>query len=1169
MRLQSIKLAGFKSFVDPTTVGLPSNLTAVVGPNGCGKSNVIDAVRWVMGESSAKYLRGESITDVIFNGSTGRQPIGQASVELIFDNRDATLGGEYAQYSEISIKRLVTRDAQSIYFLNNTRCRRRDILDIFLGTGLGPRSYAIIEQGTISRLIEAKPEELRVYLEEAAGISKYKERRRETELRIGHTRDNLARLTDLREELGKQLERLERQAETAAKYKVLKEEERLLKGQLWALRSESLTSQLTEQTTLIRELEIKVEALMAEQRHTDAELEQQRQQQMEFQEEFNEVQTRYYQLGAEIARLEQTLQHQRERRKQLEQDLEQAQQSLDDLIQHATQEQQQILTEQALLAQLEPELAEAEANHAAAQEQLAGAEDALQAWQKQWDEFNKSSAEVSQEASVQQTRIQHLEQRLQTTQQRTAKLEEEQGQLNFSEQEQRIAELQAQITELTAQYEQCQSDLTHLLEQIKNQRFSNQESQVDLDKARNHLQTLHGRKASLEALQQAALGQRNNDIVEWLKQKQLNDNPRLAQRIKAAAGWDRAVETVLGMYLEAVCVDNITSVANALESLTKGQLTCFMTSQTSTTMANARYTTLASKIESDQALESLLNGVYVADSITDAMQMLPSLAASESVITADGIWLGSNWLRVSRDRDERAGVLQRERELTELNNDIDAATADVELKQQLLEEGGEQLLLLEEQREQMQKQVSELARQQSDINAQLRIEQSKVDQAKQRQMRLNQEYQELTQQSQDDQTQLQQTRHLWQEAMQAMDQLADKRDVLMLEKEQIQQQQQTMRQNAQATQALLHELNVRFRTTKVHLESLQQTDQRNQQQLLQLQTRCSDLSQNFAAMEEPIANTASELELLLSQRVTVEAEFTTMRQELSKYEHAIQTLEKNRHQAEQSMQVLRSQLEQYRLDQQTWNVRRQTMTDQIAELGFELTELVQNLPSEANETEWEIQLQKTTQRIERLGAINLAAIEEYSQQAERKNYLDAQDADLNQALATLEEAIRKIDRETRARFKETYDKVNECFQGLFPRIFGGGSASLELTGEDLLETGVAVMARPPGKKNSTIHLLSGGEKALTAIALVFSIFQLNPAPFCMLDEVDAPLDDANIGRFCTLVKEMSEKVQFVFISHNKLAMEMANQLIGVTMNEPGVSRLVSVDVEEAMAMADA
>lgn len=1168
MRLKSIKLAGFKSFVDPTTVLLPTNLSAVVGPNGCGKSNVIDAVRWVMGESSAKYLRGESITDVIFNGSTGRQPIGQASVELIFDNSDASLGGEYAQYAEISIKRLVTRDAQSNYYLNNTRCRRRDIVDIFLGTGLGPRSYAIIEQGTISRLIEAKPDELRVYLEEAAGISKYKERRRETELRIGHTRDNLARLTDLRDELGKQLDHLQRQAQTAEKYKILKEEERLLKGQLITLRWDGLSTQLGEQIRFIRENELRLEALQTEQRSIDTEIEQKRHEQSEFQEAFNEVQSRFYQLGAEIARLEQSLQHLRERRKQLENDLTQAETALAELNEHLTQEQRQILTQQNYLTELSPQLEEAQVAANAAQQTLSQSEQALQQWQKQWDEFTRQSSEVSQTASVQQTRIQHLEQRLQATQQRLSRLVEEQGQLSTQQNEEQVAKLQSQIADVNAKLQEQQAKLQETLEQIKQQRQTNQQRQVQLDQARNQVQTLRGRKASLEALQQAALGQRNNSVVEWLKQNELSENARLAQTLKVSEGWERAVETVLGMYLEAVCVKDITSITHLLSSLTKGTLTCFNTDyKSANTLSRQDRLSLADKVNADASLQTLLGSVYVVENLEEAIALTSSLSAHESVITPEGIWFGPNWLRVSRDKDERAGVLQRERELSDLEQQISQAVASVEQLQVQLQTDVSQLQHFEEERERLQKSQGELARQQSDLTAQARIEQSKIDQAKQRHLRLTQEHQELQQQQEADQAQLQQTRDVWQQAMQQMDRFADQRETLAGEKEGLQQNLLNARQQMQSTQAAMHELNVALRTTKVQLESLQQGEQRNQQQFTQLQQRCETLKQAYADTTQPIAEAEQQLELLLTQRVAVEADFTAQRQELSTYEHALQTLEKNRQICEQNLQAVRSQLEQYRLDQQTWQVKQQNFQEQVNELGFVLEEVKQAMPDEANESEWEQQLQKTTQRIDRLGAINLAAIEEFSQQSERKNYLDAQDADLNQALATLEDAIRKIDRETRTRFKETYDKVNGSFQDLFPRIFGGGSATLELTGEDLLETGMAVMARPPGKRNSTIHLLSGGEKALTAIALVFSIFQLNPAPFCMLDEVDAPLDDANIGRFCTLVKEMSEKVQFVFISHNKLAMEMANQLIGVTMHEPGVSRLVSVDIAEAMAMA--
>ncbi|HEB93271.1 MAG TPA: chromosome segregation protein SMC [Gammaproteobacteria bacterium] len=1167
MRLSKIKLAGFKSFVDPTTIPLPSNLIGVVGPNGCGKSNVIDAVRWVMGESSAKNLRGDSMADVIFNGSTSRKPVGQATIELVFDNSDGAIKGEFATFNEISVRRTVSRDGQSQYYLNGTRCRRRDVTDIFLGTGLGPRSYSIIEQGMISRLIEARPEDLRVFLEEAAGISKYKERRRETENRIRHTRDNMERLTDLRDELGKQLERLNRQARTAEKYKEFKEEERLLKGQLAALRWRALDQQVTAKEGLIREKELAVEASVMRQRAIESEIEKLREQNVEMGEIFSEVQGRFYSVGGDIARVEQSIQHTRERRLQQECDLAEAERALAESQAHQAGDRQKIAELEQQLEILHPQLEEAKARQEVSSATLVEAEQAMHEWQSVWAEFNQNAAEPARSAEVERTRLQSLEQQHIQQEQRVLRLQEEKKHLLNSALEEEINQRQAQLEEYALQTEALQERLQDQLAAIAEARDDNHQLSTTLDEQRGRLQAMQGRHSSLEALQQAALGKTGGAVAQWLAGNGLTDAQRLAQGLTVDADWERAVECVLGQHLEAVCVDGLDPVAGLLGGLEHGSVALFDTARADIGNAAGGLTAaLGDKVKAPWPLAPMLAGVYVAEDLAQALALRPQLAAHESVITRDAVWLGPNWLRVARDADEKAGVLHREQELKELTAGIEQLRARVEEGQAQLSAGREGIQRREEEREAVQRELHQASRQQAEVQAQLSGRQARLEQMRNRSQNIERDIGELRQQSNENEEETKLARGRLATAMEAMELLAARREELELQRESLRERLDSTRDMARSDRDTAHELSLKVQTMSTELASVRQGLSRMEQQMEQVAARRELLSEALAESAAPIEALQEELARLLESRSSVEQELAEARRRVEEVDHKLREHDQQRHTIERELQELRSGLEQARMAWQELQVRRQTLTEQLEESDYSLDELCQHMPENAREDEWAQCVEQIAQRIQRLGPINLAAIEEYKTESERKEYLDAQHADLTEALETLESAIRKIDRETRTRFKETFERVNSGFKGMFPRLFGGGHAYLELTGDDLLDTGVTVMARPPGKRNSTIHLLSGGEKALTAVALVFAIFQLNPAPFCMLDEVDAPLDDANVGRFCAMVKEMSEQVQFIFITHNKITMELAHQLNGVTMHEPGVSRLVCVDVDEAVKM---
>jgi chromosome segregation protein SMC, common bacterial type len=1167
MHLHKIKLAGFKSFVDPTTLYFPSNLVGIVGPNGCGKSNVIDAVRWVMGESSAKHLRGDSMTDVIFNGSSARKPVGQAFVELIFDNADGALGGQYARYSEISVKRQVARDGQSAYFLNGTRCRRRDITDVFLGTGLGSRSYAIIEQGMISRLIEARPEELRAHLEEAAGISKYKERRRETENRIYHTQENLTRLADLREELQKQLKHLERQAGAAEKYKTLREEERRLKAGWLALRLRSLDEDLMERDREVSAQGTAVEEAVAKQRANEAAIERAREQHVSASEVFNEVQGRHYQVGAELMRIEQAIQHGKELKRRQQQDLAETEGAWEEVQRHIEQDDERLRVLEALLKEKEPALEDAQAREQAACAKLHDCEKVLAHWQARWDEFNRRAAEPAQIAEVERTRMDHLERQ-------TLKLEER---LYRSDQE-RLAlsnhQLEGEINELLDQEVRLAQNiqaLKEVLEQVKGRSAALYdaigEQEAGLEASWVHLQAIRDRLVSLEAIQQAALGKSDGAVGVWLAQQGIEHAPRLAKHLDVEAGWERAVETVLGLHLEAVCLDNLEAALGGLGEFRAGALTLFDTSVQACAGSTAGLTTpLLNKVRAPWPLEILLNGVYITEGVVEALALRYRLESHESVVTRDGVWLGRGWLRISREADGKAGVLALEQEIRSLHADKGQASEEAATRREVLDRSRTEARALEAEREAIQGELHTKQRYHAEIKGQVSGEQGRLEQIRAREKQLGSELEAIRSELDYSGAELKAAEGRLQQALARSGQFEEEREALERQREYLRADLSDAQHELQLLRDTRHEITLALESTRTERNATQQNLTRMQGQLASLKKRRADLRTALEAGEAPLNALGVKLEQLLAERAKLEGELHKARLGLAEAEGRVRILEQGRHVAEQQAEEIRGKLGETRLAAGELRVRRQTLLEQMVTTGFEYSTVLKTLPEDARAQDWEDRISAVAERIERLGPINLVAIDEFKALAERKKYLDSQHADLSEALVTLERAIGKIDGETKMRFKETFDQVNAGLNQMFPRLFGNGHAYLELIGEDLLSAGVAVMARPPGKRISTIHLLSGGEKALTAVALVFALFELNPAPFCMLDEVDAPLDDANIGRFCDLVREMSARIQFIFITHNKSTMEMAYHLTGVTMSEAGISRLVAVDVDEAVRM---
>jgi chromosome segregation protein len=1164
MRLTAIKLAGFKSFVDATTFTAPTNLTGIVGPNGCGKSNIIDAVRWVMGEGSAKVLRGESMADVIFSGSSSRKPVGTASVELVFDNTEGRIAGEFAGYNEISVKRLIGRDGVSQYNLNNTRCRRKDVRDLFLGTGLGSKSYSIIEQGMISQVVDAGPEEVRSHLEEAAGISRYKERRRETERRIKHTRENLDRLTDLRDEIASHLNRLKRQANAAERYKKLKIEQRELESSLLALQWSSLQqdagigrSGLTVQETAMQEQ-------IAEQRAAEARMEAIHQDQAGAGEALNAVQGELYSVGSEIARLEQAVQHDRELQARQKKEYDETSGSLQDMEKHMVLDRAQVEDLTTKLAEVEPALEKAQTEELSADAEMQKAETEVSSWQESLEKHHVKNNELNRKADSQRATVEMLDGRMQDAANRLQNLVGETEGTDTGALSIEVVELEKQAGVLASQLAEQQK----LLEEDRNDLQSRRQVLRDNTAGQHELQgeinRREGRLESLKALQQAA--RQSGSGVAWLESNGLKSAPRLVEQLDVAQGWEAAAETVLGFWLDSVLVDEPKAYSAGLSQLAAGNgkdvELSLLGNQSSGIKASAG--SLAEKVTAPDVIMAQLNNVQIADSLEAAFKSVSGKQDGSSAITADGQWIGPGWVRVAGSQSGQAGMLARKQDIKTLQ--VEAA----KLQQQwsALDESNKTerdvLSNSEKSINELQQKVNGLHRESAELGSRLNAGRARIRDLSGRQKQIAEESGSLQKRQNDDQEQIGVARKALALLLDEMADTEKERSALDQQRQSLLERRDVARTRAREVRNRRHELALKTGSRRASLDSLRNSLQRMDTQFSQLQQRFLDLSEQITQNEDPEVRHRETMDGLLKTRVEVEQRLTAARANLQALEEDYRKLDAARQNCLRKVEDIRSSLEKARLQQQELELNARNLQRQVEQLGHEVAELAEGLPADADAGAWQEELERLGVRITRLEPVNLAAISEYEEERKRKEYIDAQHADLISALETLENAIKKIDRKTRTRFKDTFESVNKGIQELFPKLFGGGHAYLELTGDDLLTTGVSIMARPPGKRISSIHLMSGGEKALTAVAFVFSIFRLNPAPFCLLDEVDAPLDDANVSRFTAMVKEMSETVQFVIVTHNKITMEMAHQLSGVTMREPGVSRLVQVDIDEAV-----
>ena len=1168
MRLSQIKLAGFKSFVDPTHIALPGQIVGVVGPNGCGKSNVIDALRWVLGESKASALRGETMQDVIFNGSSKRKPVSRASVELVFDNSLGKVGGQWASYAEISIKRVLQRDGESTYHINNLHVRRKDVTDIFLGTGVGARAYAIIEQGMISRIIEAKPEELRVFLEEAAGVSKYRDRRRETELRLGDTRDNLLRVSDILQELEKQLVHLGEQAEVAKQYRMLEAQRDTTQHLFWLVKKQEAEAQRAKFAQTTEKTRNELEAETARLRDIESQLETARSGHYQLSDALHAKQGELYAANAEIARLEQHIRHVAEQRSRIaqqiansERQIEQQQhqrQGIHSLLEHWQRQQESAAVK----------VVEAEQHAQQEGTSLPQAEEAARVAQERYNALQREQLQQQQQLQLAETQREHLQRNVQQLESRRSRLLLEKDNLPRSDSgalqqaQQQVADLEAERTTQVQQLANLQEQLPLADEERHKRREALQQRE------RLHAQT-EARLHALQQLQQHIDSDKN--LNAWLQRHQLEKLPRLWQSLRIESGWEDALEAVLRERLNAIAMPELADAA-AWEDTPPAKLALFARSDAGQASGDEppQLTPLLNYVQcQDEKIKPVMRDwltyVYAATDVAQAYAQRTRLPAGGWFVTPQGHLVGAHSVLFHAPDSQLHGVLARQREIERLEQELAEQNREVESSRQQVADAEQRHQSIEAQIAPLRSAGNETQQRLHGLQMQLLKLNQAQERSVERAMQIEREMQELADQLGGEQRQ-----------QQGIDeQMAILRERLAAFHAQVGEAQRhasqqdnalrEQRSRAQQAQHALQEARFFAKTCAEKIADLQHNIQQIASSLAQLEQNLVQLRAELSGGEDETAR--QQLQVALQTRQVAEQALAGARNALENATVGLQKLEQERLASEHRLNPLREKLNELTLKEQEARLHFEQWAEQLQGVDEEaLLPLLQSGNNRPNALQGE--LNRLNADIEALGAVNLAALEELQAATERKVYLDAQAADLNEAMTTLEEAIRHIDKESRELLMETYNQVNRHLSEMFPVLFGGGEARLILTGEEILDSGVQVMAQPPGKKNSTIHLMSGGEKALTAIALVFSLFQLNPAPFCLLDEVDAPLDDTNTERLCALIKRMSQHTQFVFISHNKITMEMAQQLVGVTMQEKGVSHVVAVDIEEALRMRD-
>lgn len=1166
MKLKKIAVSGFKSFVDQTSVRFNAQIVGVVGPNGCGKSNIIDAVRWVMGESSAKLLRGDSMEDVIFNGSSTRKPVGRASVELLFDNSLGRIKGHYQTFSEISVKRILSRDGKSEYRINDKRVRRKDVLDLFRGTGLGPRSYSIIEQGMVSRIVESRPEELRAYVEEAAGISRYKDRRRETENRIRHTRENIERSEDIRGELLAQLRRLKRQAQAAGRYKKLQDKRRDALEILYRLRFDSYSTQILAEQQSLDHSSTQLEKKLAEQRDIEARIERQRSEQGEAQDELSEIQASFYQVGADISRIEQKIEYIKVSKQQDSEALADLNRALAELESQSRTDLDILAQHQDRLNALLPQLQKDADSLERKQQAYELAREQFDEWQNQFTQHRQQQDATLNQQQLQLSIIDQINRQQSRAGDRQSQLESEHTRLSKELEQSGIAPLLENLKNKQADFDELQVQIEAAQLAVRNA----SENLIDLKNQYNEqsamLSSNQARIQSLQEFQAAALGSEHQDYKQWLLQNKLDNDAQLAGLVKIEKGWERAADRILAPLLQAL-VDQSGQHRFWLHTA-EHAVTLVSIDRQKQQPASITLTPLASYVKATEIdISALVAGVYVANDAAEAQQHRLQLCGGERIVTREGVVYGTNWVSHVGTAAANTGYLVREEEmhslksrLEQINSEIDRVQDDIGQAQVAEISARQRVKSLRDKQEQYRQFIANDQREVAQLNTAQEYTQSRLSS-------IVQELDEIQSHDKEEHLRLN-------EATNTLETVEKQLKNTEQDKAEFVERKGIVKQNVEKTNLGYREQQAAVQTGKLEQTRLETSTgslksglSRMQQQIDQYQSRKQNLLDNAQGNAAPLEELSVNLEVRLSEHKQIETRLTAARDGIAGLDNTLRDQQSLLSARIEEVNQSRTTLDKTRMALQDRKTRQLSLSEEAARDNciIESIELPEDCP---DITACEQQITDLERKISSIGAVNLVAIDEYETQSERAEYLEKQHNDLLSALDTLEKVIRKIDKETRIRFEETYTVLNRNFSNYFPKLFGGGKASLSLTTDDWLTTGITVLAQPPGKRNSTIHLLSGGEKALTAVSLLFGLFELNPAPFCIMDEVDAPLDDANVDRFCDTLKSLSEHAQIIVITHNKITMQATSNLIGVTMNEPGVSRVVSVDVERAIEMVE-
>nr|WP_233410664.1 chromosome segregation protein SMC [Rugamonas sp. CCM 8940] len=1162
-------MSGFKSFVDPTNFQVPGQLVGVVGPNGCGKSNIIDAVRWVLGESKASELRGESMQDVIFNGSTHRKPAGRASVELVFDNNDGKAAGQWGQYAEIAVKRTLTRDGTSTYYINGQPVRRRDIQDIFLGTGLGPRAYAIIGQGMISRIIESRPEELRVFLEEAAGVSKYKERRRETENRLNDTRENLLRVDDILRELNANLEKLEAQAVVANKFHSMQADQDEKQKLLWLLRKNEAEG---EQKRCFRDMEqaqTDLEEQTAKLRHVELSLEQMRQAHFAVGDRLHQAQGHLYQTNAEIGSLEAQIKFVLESRSRLQNQLATLAAQRDQWQNQAQEYAEQIEEAEFNLEELAAKVEQSQMMAEQKAESLPALDAAWRAGQERSSESRGRIMQAQQQLELESAHQRNASNILSGLATRRERLQQEKNGLNLPDSS-HLANLKLQLEEKQQALEEQGYHLEEALEQQPLLEQERQAAQAQVNAETTANAQLEARLNALRQMQERVQSQ--GKVQPWLQKHELDGLPRLWQKLQIEAGWETALEAVLRERTSALQLSNIDWAKAFFNDAPPAKLALYAPASTAPApLAEPSglkpFLTLLKL--NDPGLRGLLqdwlHNVYLAEDAAAGFAERGNLPAGACFVTRQGHVISQSSVRFYAADSEQDGMLGRQQ-------DIDNLTKQLRAQQMLADEARARSVRAEAALSHNTRQLAELRAKSQSLTQAVHSLQIDVVKLSEVEARFNQRSGQIAADLAEIAAQEAEQMQAKMESEEKFEQL----DMALGDLQGAHEDGQTlflqMEQRLADARESLRELERKAQEAQFAEKSGRSKIDELRRSIATATTQAAQVAGSLLAGQQELANlesgaAADGLQDLLQRRTEQETALSDARHELDQITQQLRGAEEARMQSERSLQPQRDKIMEMQLKEQAARLNQEQFAAQLLEVAADEAALAGKLHPDLKPSYLQGEVTRLGNAIAGLGAVNLAALDELSQASERKNFLDAQNADLNEAINTLQDAIHKIDKETRELLQDTFERVNGHFSELFPILFGGGQARLIMTGDEILDSGVQVMAQPPGKKNATIHLLSGGEKALTATALVFSMFRLNPAPFCLLDEVDAPLDDANTERFCRMVKRMSEHTQFLFISHNKIAMEMANQLIGVTMQEQGVSRIVAVDMESAAHFA--